>query len=118
MDFTQLWLPWKGLNNQIKIDAEPKLKMMIIEYNSPNEIAFLQLDIGSYKVMVIDIIPTKVSKNQDKELKILVPKNEIVTQFIDNMVANLQCLGEEVNPSILLILGFFQLHKVSHSKFE
>ena len=29
MDFTQLWLPWKGLNNQIKIDAEPKLKIMI-----------------------------------------------------------------------------------------
>ena len=31
MDFTQLWLPWKGLNNQIKIDAEQKLKIMIIE---------------------------------------------------------------------------------------
>ena len=28
-DFIQLWLPWKGLINQIKIDAEPKLKMMI-----------------------------------------------------------------------------------------
>ena len=28
-NFTQLSLPWKGLNNQIKIDVEPKLKMMI-----------------------------------------------------------------------------------------
>ena len=26
IDFTQLWFPRKGLNNQIKIDAEPKLK--------------------------------------------------------------------------------------------
>ncbi len=40
MDFTQLWLAWKGLNNQIKIDAEPKLKAMITEYNAPNEILF------------------------------------------------------------------------------
>ena len=39
-NFTQLWLSWKGLNNQIKIDAEPKLKTMIIEYNAPNEVAF------------------------------------------------------------------------------
>ncbi len=34
------------------------------------------------------------------------------------MVANLQCLGKEVDPNILLLLGFFQFHKVSHSKFE
>lgn len=42
IDFTQLWLPWKELNNQMKIDVEPKLKMMITEYNKPNEVAFLQ----------------------------------------------------------------------------
>lgn len=40
--FTQLWLPWKGLNNHIKINADPKLKMMIIKYNVQNEVAFLQ----------------------------------------------------------------------------
>ena len=28
-DFTQLWLPWKGFNNKIKIDAYPKLKIMV-----------------------------------------------------------------------------------------
>ena len=47
IDFTQFWLPWKGLNIQIKIDVEPKLKTMITEYNSLNEIAFLQSDLGS-----------------------------------------------------------------------
>ena len=46
------------------------------------------------------------------------PKDEIVTQFIDSMVTNLQCLGEEVDPSILLLLGFCWLHKVSHLEFE
>ena len=116
--FTQLWLPWKGLNNQIKIDAEPKLKTMIKKYNASNEIAFLQLDLGSYKVMALDTIPTNTSQDQNKEPKMPTPKSEIVTQFIDSMVTNLQCLGEEADPSILLLLGFFRLHKVSHSKFE
>ena len=27
-------------------------------------------------------------------------------------------MGEEADPNILLLQGFFQLHKVSHSKFE
>ena len=34
------------------------------------------------------------------------------------MVANLQCLGEEADPSILLLPGFCWLHKFSHSEFE
>ena len=58
IDFTQLWLPWKGLNNQIKIDVEPKLKKMITEYNAPNEVAFLQTELASYKVMALDTIST------------------------------------------------------------
>lgn len=56
-DFTQFWLPWKGLNNQIKIDVEPKLKTMITDYNASNEIVFLQSNMGSYKVMVLDVVP-------------------------------------------------------------
>ena len=34
------------------------------------------------------------------------------------MVTNLQCLGEEADPSILLLPGFFRLHKVSHSELK
>ena len=62
---------------------------MITEYNALNEIAFLQSDLGSYKVMVFDAIPTKASQDQDKESKMPVPKRETVPQFIDNMVTNL-----------------------------
>ena len=58
-NFTQLWLPWKGLNNQIKIDVEPNLKAIIIEYNAPNEVAFFQVYLGSYKVMTFDITLVK-----------------------------------------------------------
>ena len=68
--------------------------------------------------MVFDTILAKVYENQDKELKIPIQKDEIMTQFIENMVANLQCLGEEANPNMLLLLGFFWLHIVSHLEFE
>ena len=74
-----MWLPWKGLNNEIKIDVEPKLKTMITEYNSLNEIAFLKSDLGSYKVMVLDKVPTNTSQDQNKEPKVPIPKSEIVT---------------------------------------
>ena len=56
--------------------------------------------------MVFNTIPTKASQDQDKELKMLIPKSEMVTHFIDNMVANLQCLGEEADPIILLLSKF------------
>ena len=81
--------------------------MIIIEYNSLNEVELLQSDLGSYKVMAFDTILTKILDYQDGKSKILIPKDEIMTQFIDNMVANLQCLGEEDNPDILLLPQFF-----------
>jgi hypothetical protein len=102
--FTQLWLSWKGLNNQIKIDAEPKLKTMITEYNAPNEVVFMQSDLGSYKVMAFS---TKISDDQTEKSKVSIPRQEVIMQFIDNMVSNLQCLGEEADPSILLLPRFF-----------
>ena len=34
------------------------------------------------------------------------------------MMTNLQCLGEEVDPNILLLPRFCWVHKMSHSKFE
>lgn len=91
---------------------------MIIEYNTPNEVAFLQSNLGSYKVMTFDTTSIKILDEKDARSMILIRKYKTITQFIDNMVANLQFLGEEVDPSILLLLGFYRLHKVSHSEFE
>ena len=62
---------------------------MITKYNASNEIAFLQLDLGSYKVMVLDTVPTNTYQDQNEEPKVPVPKSETVTQFIDSMVTNL-----------------------------
>ena len=91
---------------------------MITKYNAPNEVAFLQMDLGSYKVMVFDTTLTTKPGDQDMDLMVSALKEEVVTQFIDHMMANLQCLGEEANPNILLLPEFCQLHKMSHSEFE
>lgn len=104
IDFTQLWLPWKGLNNQIKIDVDPKLKNIITEYNAPNEVSFLQIDLGSYKVMVFNTTLTMKLDDQGMDPLVLASKDEVVIQFIDHMMANLQCIEEEADPNILLLL--------------
>ena len=49
---------------------------MIIEYNAPNEIAFLQSDLGSYKVMVLDMVLTNASQDQNEEPKVPKSKSE------------------------------------------
>ena len=68
--------------------------------------------------MVLDIVPTNTHQDQNKESEMPIPNTKIVTQFIDSMVANLHWLGEEADPSILLLPRFCWLHKVSHLEFE
>lgn len=49
LDFSHMWLPWKGVATQIRIESEPRLKHMIIEYDRPNEVAYFEIEIGAYK---------------------------------------------------------------------
>ena len=87
---------------------------MITYYNASNEVAFLQIYLGSYKVMVF--YTTSIRKLDDQDMGPMIPptKDEAMTQFIDHMMTNLQFLGEEVDPNILLLPGFYRLHKVTH----
>lgn len=55
-DFSHMWLPWKGVPNQIKIDNTPRLRLMITEYGEDNEILFLETNLGSYRPKVEDIL--------------------------------------------------------------
>lgn len=49
LDFSCMWLPWKGVATQIRIESEPCLKYMITEYNCPNKVAYFETEIGVYK---------------------------------------------------------------------
>ena len=68
--------------------------------------------------MDFDTTSTKTLDDQNGRSMIQIPKEEIVTCFIHSMVANLQCLGEEEDPSVFILPRFCRLHKVSHLEFE
>ena len=55
------------------------MKTNIIEYNAPNEVALFQADLGSYKVISLDITSAKILNNLNKEYTIPIPKEELVT---------------------------------------
>lgn len=44
-----MWMPWKGVANQIRIESEPRLKLMITEYDQTNETLFLESYMGTYR---------------------------------------------------------------------
>lgn len=44
-----MWLPWKGVLNQIRIEREPKMKYMITEYQKTSaEILVSEVSMGGY----------------------------------------------------------------------
>lgn len=47
-----MWLPWRGIPNQINIDSTPRLRLMIPEYEEDNEVLFLATDLGTYRPKV------------------------------------------------------------------
>lgn len=48
-DLSQMWLPWKGLPNQICINREPRMKYMITEYNNLSKVLFAETNLGNYR---------------------------------------------------------------------
>jgi len=46
-DFSHMWLPWRGVPNQIRIEAEPRMKHMITEYNRTNKILYASVEPAS-----------------------------------------------------------------------
>jgi len=45
-----MWLPWRGIPNQIRIEAEPRMEHMITEYNRTNEILYGTVEPGVYRI--------------------------------------------------------------------
>lgn len=54
-DYSHIWLPWRGVANQIRIEQEPRLKETIIDYNNINEILVTSEDMGVYLMNVTEV---------------------------------------------------------------
>ena len=66
--FSHMWLPWRGLANQIIREREPRLKELITEYNRVNEILFIEPELG------IDTI--EVGKEVKNEVPMVSPPSQ------------------------------------------
>lgn len=57
-----MWLPWKGIPNQIRIEQDPRLKYFYIGYqNTSNEVLVFEASLGNY-VLAIDTEEKKVEE--------------------------------------------------------
>ena len=46
------------------------------------------------------------------------PDDSVFQEFMDSMISNMQYLGDDTDPNVLLIPGFCCIHRESHSEFE
>lgn len=48
-DHSHMWLPWKGVPNQIRIEREPRMKYMTTEYQKTStEVLISEVGMGNY----------------------------------------------------------------------
>lgn len=62
-DFKHLWLPWKGVSNQIKVLSESYLINPITKYNRINQVAMVEEDLGVYCFDIVDSTTLKEIHN-------------------------------------------------------
>ena len=59
-DFSHMWLPWKGLTNQIKIESTPRLRLTITENGEPNEILFAETSMGVCRPKKVEVLTLNI----------------------------------------------------------
>lgn len=126
-----MWLPWRGVANQIWIESEPRLKLMITEYNQTNETLFLELDMGTFRadisstnevLLVQYLYPVQtlegITKNYDKEIPPQ-EENELFNSFKDffyKYTKQMQHLNYQDSIKDLLLIGWCRVYNVAHSE--
>lgn len=126
-DFSHMWLPWKGVPNQIKIDSTPRLKLMITEYGEDNEIMFVETDLGSYKPIKQEILMLQ-SINEGRCLEDTITSTEVLIEsntidsegggtfenfrdFVLNSVKQEIELGKDASIKNLLLPNWCRIHE-------
>lgn len=72
IEFSHMWLLWKGLANQIRIGSTPRLRLMITEYGAPNEILFAETSMGIYKLRKAEVLTLNIISEGVDSMKILI----------------------------------------------
>ena len=67
-----MWLPWKGLANQIRIDSTPRLRLTIIEYGESNEILFVETSMNTYRPKRAEVLTMNIISEGRDSTEILI----------------------------------------------
>ena len=72
INFFHMWLPWKGLANQIIIYRTPRLRLTIIENGEPNEVLFLEMNMSTYRPKKEEVLTMNIISEGRDSTKILI----------------------------------------------
>lgn len=71
-DFSHMWLPWKGLANQIRINNTPRLRLTVTEYGEPNKILFVETNMNTYRPKKTKLLTMNIISEGRDSTKILI----------------------------------------------
>lgn len=111
-NWSHLWLPWRGVTNQIRVNSEPRLKEMITDYNNLNETVFTEVEMGVLSPQIKDA-PNEVHLDMEP-VKLKIKANPPKAIFKSHQLASTskkkqwtikvtnqasKCLMDKVSPS-------------------
>lgn len=114
LNFSHMWLPWRGIPTQIRIESEPRLKHIIIEYDFPNEVAFFKIEMGVYKREEIITFLVLNAKDMSKQKFPNPLINENQCSLIRKLQQDKLILGEDTDLQILLLPNWCRVHYQNH----
>jgi hypothetical protein len=133
-DFSHMWLPWKGIPNQIRIESTPRLRLLITEYGEHNEILFMETTLGSYipktgEVLMLqgynqggcpDVTPTftKVPVMDDSKPSLNEGMFENFRNFVLKSIKQEVELGKDASIQNLLLPNWCRIHSAFHSEIS
>jgi hypothetical protein len=67
IEFSHMWLPWRGKANYIEIEREPRLKDLNTKYNDTNELQSSEVELDIYALEVNNGVQT-IPQSSDAHL--------------------------------------------------
>lgn len=107
-----IWLPWKGVSNQIRINSEPKLKKLVTDYGAPNEVAYFEVSQGVYRVN--EILTVSISSLPQLCQADMTAYRGWVKGFATIVKQGICLLGDTMKIQDFLLPKWCRIHHVEH----
>ena len=129
-DFSHMWLPWKGLANQIRIDSTPRLRLTVTENGESNEILFVETNMSTYRPKKVEVLTMNIISKGRDSTEILIESDpdassdegegmfENFKNFVTRTVQQGMELGNRTPVRDLLLPNWCRIHNAFHSELS